>query len=224
MVPDAYVGGVTEVTWSEWTVARAVPVPDKLITCGLAGKVELSATVREPFVVPATVGRNTRLTVQVPPGFKDPPAAHVPPVILNAAESLVIEDNDNGAVPVLVRVTLCPALEPPTTVAAKGCNAERLVAAYVEAGGAGVEPPPPPQAASERVAIRAVDIRAVRVVDLFIVIPCFLFLLDQSGHPDLGFSFSSAGKAVQRKYVVDQSAATLWVMPSRSSSERKGAL
>jgi hypothetical protein len=90
------------------TVGAAVPVPDKLTVWGLPAA--LSTIVTVPVRVPATVGENVTLIVQLPPG------ATLAPQVLLCAKSpdaawLVI---DSGPVPVLVSVTVRALLVVPT--------------------------------------------------------------------------------------------------------------
>jgi hypothetical protein len=88
----------------------AVPVPLKLTVCGLWGA--MSVKISKALRLPAAVGVNVTLTVQVPLGINVAPVqvsallakslAFVPPIVTVKMVRL--------AVPVLVTLTLCAAL------------------------------------------------------------------------------------------------------------------
>lgn len=78
------------------------------------------------------------VAVQFAPAATDPPAAQVPPVILNTLLLLASAVSDSAAVPVFDSVTVCAALAPPTVVEAK----LRLAADRLAAGAAAATPVP----------------------------------------------------------------------------------
>lgn len=105
----------------------ALPLSATLLVAGLALWLKLSA----PVVVPAAVGLNASVTVQLVPAATDAPAAQLPPVMAKALLLLLNDVNDSAAVPVFDRLTVCAALVAPTAVDAKVTVAGAALAAGV---------------------------------------------------------------------------------------------
>ncbi len=107
----------------------ALPVPDRATNGGV---VPLAATFRLAVRGPAAVGVNAKVTVQLLPTPKLPPAAHVPwPSAKSdaAAPDKVMAVRLAAALPLLVRVSVCPLLLVPTVAAPKS----RAVLAGIQA-------------------------------------------------------------------------------------------
>jgi len=93
-------------------VAAAVPVPVRLTVCGLPAT--LSEMLTDAVRVPAAVGLNVTLIVQLPP-----PATELPQVFVSAKSAVLVPVMLMLVMlklvfPVLLRVTLCAVLVVPT--------------------------------------------------------------------------------------------------------------
>jgi hypothetical protein len=104
VVPTAWDVANVTLAGERLAMGAVLPVPFSEITCGLLPA--LSTKVTEPTALPAAVGVNVMLIVQIPPAARD-----APQVLVCAKGAVgVIEVRVRGAVPVLVSVTVCAAL------------------------------------------------------------------------------------------------------------------
>ena len=90
----------------------ATPVPARLVL--LWPPLALCVITRLALRAPAAAGVSARVTVQLPAPATEPPAAQVPPVMLNSVLAVVIVPTISAALPVFDRVTVCAVLAVPT--------------------------------------------------------------------------------------------------------------
>ena len=159
--------------------AIAAAEPDKPTTVG--DGFALCEKVSVPETGPARAEENEMSTLQLVPCAIDAPATQVPPAILKAMESLVIDARASAALPEFVSVTCCAALPLPTTDVNVTDEVDTTAAAAGAGAGAGGAAaagvlellPPPPHAARAVTATAANKLLNCFRFDWFIFILIF---------------------------------------------------
>lgn len=113
VVPTACAVAKVTLVGASVAIGAVTPVPVRDITCGLLGA--LSVIVTEPNAPPAAVGVNVTLMVQIPCGATGKLQVSASAKGAGAA----IEVTVRFAVPVLVTVTVCAALDVPRAMLPK---------------------------------------------------------------------------------------------------------